>query len=222
MTNRINLISQKEIIDNDIDGNAILNIALEDVVFNFIKTKTEELKMSDELRDALRKTRENLRKNFDSSDTIFVSLREELERLFKKKKLEDITSEDMKENIEQLNSIFDKSKELNRLNELIKSKYENDEKYARIHKKLFKNDNFSKSEAKLILVLNKLKYETDKKILQNSNLLKNESYIKTMITRITIDQFKSSGDFDLNLENTNFISNMVSSEYLNEYNNRLS
>ena len=41
-----------------------------------------------------------------------------------------------------------------------------------------------------------------------------------MITRITIDQFKSSGDFDLNLENTNLISNMVSSEYLNEYNNK--
>lgn len=220
VANRINLISQKEIIDNDIDGNAILNLALEDVVFNFIKIKTEELKMSDELRDALRKTRENLRKNFDPSDPIFVSLREELERLFKKKKLEDITSEEMKENIEQLNSIFDKSKELNRLNELIKSKYENDEKYARIHKKLIKIDNFSKSETKLILALNKLKNETDKKILQNSNLLKNESYIKTMITRITIDQFKSSGDFDLNLENTNLISNMVSSEYLNEYNNK--
>ena len=106
------------------------------------------------------------------------------------------------------------------MNELIKSKYENDEKYARIHKKLIKIDNFSKSEAKLILALNKLKNETDKKILQNSNLLKNESYIKTMITRITIDQFKSSGDFDLNLENTNLISNMVSSEYLNEYNNK--
>lgn len=220
VANRINLISQKEIIDNDIDGNAILNLALEDIVFNFIKIKTEELKMSDELRDALRKTRENLRKNFDPSDPTFVSFREELERLFKKKKLEDITSEEMKENIEQLNSIFDKSKELNRLNELIKSKYENDEKYARIHKKLIKIDNFSKSEAKLILALNKLKSETDKKILQNSNLLKNESYIKTMITRITIDQFKSSGDFDLNLKNTNLISNMVSSEYLNEYNNK--
>jgi type I restriction enzyme R subunit len=220
VANRINLISQKEIIDNDIDGNAILNLALEDIVFNFIKIKTEELKMSDELRDALRKTRENLRKNFDPSDPTFVSFREELERLFKKKKLEDITSEEMKENIEQLNSIFDKSKELNRLNELIKSKYENDEKYARIHKKLIKIDNFSKSEAKLILALNKLKSETDKKILQNSNLLKNESYIKTMITRITIDQFKSLGDFDLNLKNTNLISNMVSSEYLNEYNNK--
>jgi dTDP-D-glucose 4,6-dehydratase len=61
--------------------------------------------IADELKDTLRRTREGLLRNFDPRDPAFVSLREELERLFKKKNLSEITQEDMQANITALNDI---------------------------------------------------------------------------------------------------------------------
>ena len=43
--------------------------------------------LADQLKDILQKTRESLGGNFDPKDPMFVSLKEELERLFKKKNL---------------------------------------------------------------------------------------------------------------------------------------
>jgi type I restriction enzyme R subunit len=51
--------------------------------------------------------------NFDQQDLKFVSLREELERLFKKKKLNEVSQEEMTANMSALNEIYDKAKELN-------------------------------------------------------------------------------------------------------------
>lgn len=74
--------------------------------------------------------------NIDQTDPQFISLKEELERLFKKKNLNEVTKAEMEKNIVALESINKRSKELDRKNELIRAKYENDAKYARIHKRL--------------------------------------------------------------------------------------
>ena len=63
---------------------------------------------------------------------------EELERLFKKKNLSEVTKEEMESNIKDLEIIYDKAKELERKNQLLKAKYDNDAKYARLHKRLTK------------------------------------------------------------------------------------
>lgn len=41
--------------------------------------------LADQLKDTLRRTREALANNFDQQDPQFITLKEELERLFKKK-----------------------------------------------------------------------------------------------------------------------------------------
>ena len=46
----------------------------------------------------------------------------------------------MESNITALNEISDKAKELERKNQLLKAKYNNDEKYARLHKRLMKKN----------------------------------------------------------------------------------
>ena len=75
------------------------------------------------LKDTLRKTREVLAGNFDKKDPEFISLKEELERLFKKKKLSEVSQEEMNANIGALNKIHEKIKELNRQNNLLSNKY---------------------------------------------------------------------------------------------------
>ncbi|ORU92133.1 MAG: hypothetical protein A6F72_04175 [Cycloclasticus sp. symbiont of Poecilosclerida sp. N] len=84
-----------------------------------------------------------------SDPLCFISLKEELEHLFKKKNLSEVSKEQMESNINALNVIYSQSKELERKNQLIKAKYDNDEKYARLHKRLMEKDPLTDSESKL-------------------------------------------------------------------------
>lgn len=151
--NRLTLINTKEALENNVDTSNLLNIALEDVLFAFVKVKEEEMVLADQLKDILQKTRESLGGNFDPKDPMFVSLKEELERLFKKKNLNEVTKEEMERNIKELQDIYNASKELERKNQLLKAKYDNDAKYARLHKRLMEKDPLTDSESKLFEAL---------------------------------------------------------------------
>jgi type I restriction enzyme R subunit len=137
---RLALINTKIALENNVGTDNILNTALEDVIFAFTKVKEEEMVLADELKNTLQRTREMLGGNFDQKDPVFVSLKEELERLFKKKNLSEVTKEEMEANIKALNDIYDKAKKLERENQLLKAKYDYDAKYARIHKRLMEKD----------------------------------------------------------------------------------
>ena len=172
--NHLALINTKEALENNVDTTSLLNVALEDVLFTFTKVK-EEMVLADKLRNTLQRTREMLAGNFDPKDPVFISLKEELERLFKKKNLAEIDAEEMKGNIEVLDVIYNKAKELDRKNELLRAKYENDEKYTRLHKRLMEKDPLTESESKLYEALSSLKKEIDEHVLKNSRMLDNES-----------------------------------------------
>ncbi|CAM4302604.1 type I restriction endonuclease subunit R [Gillisia limnaea] len=215
---RLNLINTREALENNVETTNILNTALEDVIFAFTKIKEEEMVLADELKDILQKTREMLGGNFDPRDPIFVSLREELERLFKKKNLSEVTKEEMEANIKALNDIYDKSKTLERENRLLKAKYDYDAKYARIHKRLMEKDPLTESERKLFDALKGLKTAVDKEILQNSKILENESYVEKMVMRLVINQFKTEQNINITTTDVKRINSIIIKEYMNEYN----
>jgi len=215
--NHLALINQKEALEKSVDTSNLLNVALEDVVFTFSKVKEEELVIADELKNTLQRTREALGGNFDQKDPVFVSLKEELERLFKKKKLSDVTKKEMEANIKKLENIHSRAKELERKNQLLKAKYQNDEKYARLHKRLMEKDPLTKTESKLFEVLQSLKDEIDDHILKNSNMLENENYIKRMMGRIIVNQFNNEHNFSIDAETSKRINGLIVKEYMNEY-----
>ena len=76
--------------------------------------------------------------------------------------------------------IYNKAKELERKNQLLKAKYDNDEKYARLHKRLMEKDPLTDSESKLFEALKGLKTEIDTQIEQNAKMLENENFVKKM------------------------------------------
>lgn len=219
MTNdRLALINQKIALETGLETNNILNTALEDVIFAFTKVNEEEMVLADELKGALQKTREILGGNFDQKDPTFVSLREELERLFKKKNLSEVSKEKMEANIKALNEIYDQTKKLERENQLLKAKYDNDAKYARIHKRLLEKNPLTDNERKLFDALKGLKTEVDNEILQNSKILENESYVEKMMMRLVINQFKNKQNININATDVKRINNILVKEYINEYN----
>lgn len=217
-SNHLDLLNLKENIEQGHNTTALLNEALEDVIFKFTKVGEEELVLADKLKNTLRKTREALASNFDQQDPNFITLKEELELLFKKKKLSEVTQDEMTQNIGSLNKIYDKVKELNRKNNQLRQKYHGDYKYARIHKRLLESGGMSENERKVYQALIGIKQEADEKVLLNSQMLDNESYFERSIMPLVINQFMKEQSIKLNPDASRYINKLIVAEYIKQFN----
>lgn len=214
------LILQRDALANEDDSVNLLNLALEDVLFTFRKVSEAELVIADELRETLRRTREGLGGNFDPGDPAFLSLKEELERLFRNRNLAEITQAEMIEHIGILRGIDTRARELERRNQLLRAKYANDAKYARLHKRLLEKGDPTDNERKLFEALSALKAEADARISQNARILTNEAFAKVEMTRLIIEQLKNRHHLPVSAESAQFINSLVMREYLDEFHGR--
>lgn len=215
--NHLDLLNLKESIESSTDTSNLLNVALEDVLFMFTKVREEELVLADKLKNTLRQTREALADNFDQQDPKFITLREELERLFKKKKLNEVTQEQMTANIGALNAIHDQVKELNRQNNQLRAKYQGDAKYTRIHKRLDERGGLTQTERRLFEALSGVKQQADEQVLQNTQLVNNESYFERMMMPLVIGEFQNRQKIQLTPDASRTINQLVVAEYINEF-----
>lgn len=216
ISRHLDLLNLKESIEKDSNAENLLNVALENVMFMFRKVSEEELVLADKLKDILKKTREALGGNFDKKDPEFINLYDELKRLFDKKNLDEVTQEEMRQNIVSLTMIHDKVIELNRKNTLLRMKYGNDQKFARLHKRMLESGAISKRESQIFEALQKIKWKTDEKVLINTNMLNNDGYFRQFMMPLVIEIFESSG-IKLDPESAMFINTSVATEYLNEF-----
>lgn len=212
----LELLNLKESVQNNTETTNLLNVALENIVFMFRKVSEEELVIADKFKDSLRKTREAMTGNFDPRDPEFITLYDELKRLFEKKNLDEITQEEMNENIQSLDTLFEKVNELNRRNNLLKAKYENDAKYARIHKRILEKGNISNRESQIHETLLDIKKHVDDRIINNMNMLNNENYFAGLMMQTVMESF-SRNRLALEPETANFVNNTLVKEYMDEY-----
>jgi type I restriction enzyme R subunit len=180
VTNRLALLHQKDALENKDDNINLINLALENIIFKFVKVSEGELQLGviDEFRKQAQKTREAMQENFDHEDEVYITLYQELERIFKKKKLSEMTTEDIDSNIILLRSIYDRITEQNRRDALLKAKYENDVKFTRVHKRLVEKEipEWNKRESSINKALLCIKHNTDSQLLLNRVLLENEAF----------------------------------------------
>ena len=217
-SNHLDLLNQIAAIEKGTDTTNLLNVALEEVIFKFVKIGEAELVLADKLKNTLRRTREALASNFDQQDPKFVSLKEELERLFKKKNLSEVTQEEMNRNIGALDKIHEQVKELNRQNNQLKQKYQGDPKYTRLHKRLLEQGGFSNHERHIFEALSGVKHDIDEQVLENSQIMNNESYFERLMMPLVIRQFNTQQDIKLNPDTARSINHLIVAEYLHEYN----
>lgn len=221
-SDRLDMLNLANSIQDGADIGNLLNRALEDVIFTFTKIGEEELVLADKLKNTLRQTREALASNFDQQDPQFINLKEELERLFKKKNLSEVTQDEMVANIDVLNKIHDRVKELNRQNNQLRQKYLGDAKYTRIHKRLQERQqsqsDISESERKIFEALAGVKQDADEQVLNNSQVLDNESYFERQMMPLVIGRFMKEQQIKLNADASRYINHLVVAEYLKEFN----
>jgi len=216
--NHLSLINLKDSLENNSETSNLLNVALEDVLFTFKKVSEEEMIIADKLKNTLKKTREEMARNFDKKDKEFIALYEELRRLFEKKNLDEISQEEMNRNIHSLEKIYEAIKDLNRKNSLLKEKYEKDEKFARIHKRIMEAKDVDARELTIFETLNDIKEQADQKVLDNSKMIKNEEYFIKFMSPIVISSFDNHG-IKLDNNSADRINKYATAEYLYEFNN---
>ena len=198
------------------DTTHLLNEALEDVYFQFVKISEAELKLADDLKDIMRKVREGLVDNFDQDDPEYISLREELERIFKKKNLAEVGQEEMQANIATLETVYTKIKELNRQNDRLRHKYGGDAKYARTHKRLMENAALYGDKLKVFNALNGVKTDADQKVLDMEQILDNQNYFEKQMQGIVLKRFRTEQQFPVQPADIHAINRLLVREYLKE------
>ncbi|MBW3466889.1 type I restriction endonuclease subunit R [Arthrospiribacter ruber] len=210
---RLDNLNFIESLESSDETRNLLDAALEDIIFQFIKVGEEELRLADEYKDQLRKTREALQQNFDTGDPDFISLKEELQRIFRKKNLSETNQEDMVENMQLLRKIYDQAKELNRKNALLRAKYNHDEKYARIHKRLTEKGTLSAKEMQLHRALMQVKFEVDEKLEGQEDILENQAWFDRYVVKLVAQQFVLKEKMELDAATRQNISNLIGKEY---------
>jgi len=218
-SNHLALLHQKASIEKGDEHINIINLALEDILFAFKKISEEELVIADKLRDTLRRTREGFQANFDKKDPEYITLKAELERIFRKQNLSQMNQEEMDSNIALLKIMDKKIRELNQRNERLRSKYEGDSKYTRIHKRITEQK-ITKEQSKIHLALMTLKAQTDQKLLHNQDIIRNESFFNRELLSGVVQSFKKEQNIDINPDSTRYIGNLIASEYIDQYHNR--
>lgn len=215
VTNRINILNLTENINNSENATQLLNVALDKIDFNFTKISESELVIADQFRDMLEKTRTELERNSDKKDPEFITLYEELKRVFSKKNIEELTAEEMKKNISILEKLRERIKLKNSKDEMLILKYENDIKFMRIHKRIKEAKIENITDIALNQMLLEIKNKIDERLVKNYRLMDNERYFYGTIQPI-IFKVSMAHSIRLGMEDIEFITNNILEEYIEE------
>ena len=211
----LDALNLKHQLEHAHDTSGLLNQALEDVIFKFEKVGEAELKLADELKDVLRRTRETLAATQDPQDPNWVSLRKELERLFKAKKLSEVSQQEMQANISALRVIEHRARELNQIDNNLASRYSGDAKLMRVHKRLLESHRLGSSQTRLHAALSGIKRDVDVAVLGNHALLGNSAFFERSVMPIVLRNFQDSPP-EPDADTRRLIQQLLVSEYLHE------
>ena len=215
VTNRINILNLTENINNSENATQLLNVALDKIDFNFTKISESELVIADQFRDMLEKTRTELERNSDKKDPEFITLYEELKRVFSSKNIEELTAEEMKKNISILEKLRERIKLKNSKDEMLILKYENDIKFMRIHKRIKEAKIENITDIALNQMLLEIKNKIDERLVKSYRLMDNEKYFYGTIQPI-IFKVSMAHNIRLGMNDIEFITNNILEEYIEE------
>jgi type I restriction enzyme R subunit len=212
--NRLDLILLNDRIQVSDETKALLNTALENVVFSFSKTGEAELEIGNKVKEVTRLVRETLARNIDEKDPEYISLYEQFINILKNRNIQEGVSLDLENNVKDLEIILNKARGLNEKNSLLVTKYKNDPKYARIHKNL-KVEAPKLGDVEIYELLTEIQSHLFNLIDNNENILENRGYFEAEISKLLADI--SANDLDyVQLINMDKLELEIAHEYFME------
>lgn len=213
---RLNLLQNNE---TKTDINAIINLAISELEFEFTKGEAEELKIFvNDIREYCQKVQREFERNFDKTEDKYVILADEFREYFRKKGFIPQSIAEAKKSIEYVNTVMAKIIEINNYNQNLKQKYQEDERFARIHKRIEEEN--KKREKALISEegfeiaenLLKIKEEIDEIIFLDINKIYNEDSFKQNVLSIISSKLMDSG-ITIPLSDRKYLNNLITAEY---------
>ena len=215
VNNRISIVNLKQNMRDGEDVSGLLNLALDQIEFHFRKVSEGELVIADKFQDVLEKTRQELERSLDTKDPEYISLLEELKRIFKKKNIEELTADEMNQNIQELERIRKAAAQQNLRDQMLCAKYQNDVKYMRTHKRIKATPPPIGSDPVIFDVLMGIKVAVDQKVLKNQRMMDNHAYFTREIMPEIIQSCRNRG-VQPTASQVKFMEGCISSEYFAE------
>lgn len=220
---RINLLSNTE---HKADVSSIINVALSEMEFEFKRGVPEELRiLVNDIRDRCERVQREFERNFDQKEEKYVLLSDEFREYFRKKGFIPKDTQDAKESIDYMDEVMKKIREINQRNEILKKKYQKDERFVRIHKRIREVNTtrpdrpiISAEEYEIAENLSKMKQDIDHRLFLNIHMLDNEDSFKQDVLAI-IGQELRNMKIRADLKDRKYINNLITAEYLQQYNN---
>lgn len=186
----LNILSRRmltlSLIDKpaDFSSQTLLNLAMSETSFSFVKIAEEELRLAaNDLEDWRRRVAGKIKKQRDEKDPEWVSLYEEFQRIMQKHFIygqEGYTMENIKETQKDYEELFKSVEDYYTRMRRLTMNFNGDEMAARSYKHLTNSTTVSEFPA-IYHVIKGSKVRLDHKIGQNQGVLDNEEYLKRMI-----------------------------------------
>ncbi len=191
---RIQRVNLLESTDHKADVTGIIREALSMLEFEFKSRGKEELQIVyNDLRERYEKVETEFSKNIDREEDAFISLSEDFRKYFAKKGFTPDTVAEAKDDINYMDAVMEKIKKINRANAVLRAKYNDDEKFVRVHKRI-KEENerrkaatprgrvlISESDVEIANGLNAIKRAIDMQVFLDCNKLSNPGFFDQLV-----------------------------------------
>lgn len=226
----IDNINQKEAFSEDNSTKQLVNEAMQDIVFNFSKIGEEEMKLISggaELKEKWQRTVQGFAQNMDQDDPEYITLREAFVQRFREHGFTPNNIEEFYAHSRALDEILKKLADLQKKNTVLLRKYNGDEKFARVHKRIREENESRRMQGRqpvvsvydedIMNVLLEIKCDIDQKVYDRNDILKKDAYFEqTVMTLIKEAMRKLS--IDSTRDDRLFIQSRIAGQYLDQYN----
>ena len=205
----------------DFSSQMILNLAMSETSFSFVKIAEEELRLAaNDLEDLKRRVASGIKNQRDEKDPEWVSLYEEFQRIMKKHYIhgqEGFTMENIKETQKDYEELFKSVEDYHTRMRRLTMNFEGDEMAARSYKHV--TNSTTVTEFPLVYrIIKGSKVKLDHRIGQNQGILENEGYLKRLIEEeITHGVLDSQSDRRLSMQDVDRVVESLFEEYEREY-----
>lgn len=223
----LNILSRRlltlSLIDkpDEFSSRTLLNLAMSETSFSFIKIAEAELRLAaNDLEDWRRRVGSGINKQIDEKDPEWVSLYEEFQRIMKKHLIhgqEGFTMENIKETQKAYEKLFADVESYHSRMRRLSMNFDGDIMAARSYKHVT-NSAMVRDFPAIYHVIKDSKVRLDQKIGQNQGILENEGYLKRLIEEeITHGVQDSQSDRRLSMQDVDRVVESLFEEYEREY-----
>lgn len=223
----LNILSRRlltlSLIDkpDEFSSRTLLNLAMSETSFSFIKIAEEELRLAaNDLEDWRRRVGSGINKQIDEKDPEWVSLYEEFQRIMKKHLIhgqEGFTMENIKETQKAYEKLFADVESYHSRMRRLSMNFDGDIMAVRSYKHVT-NSAMVRDFPAIYYVIKDSKVKLDQKIGQNQGILENEGYLKRLIEEeITHGVLDSQSDRRLSMQDVDRVVESLFEEYEREY-----